>query len=94
VTREWWEGADDDANGPPQLELFEKPNYEGRRLRLEQAISDLTSLDQSVGSLLVRSGSWQICSKPQFRGRCRTVDASSMGVPETPLIGSLRPEPD
>jgi hypothetical protein len=84
--------VDDGSGGPPQLELFEKPNYEGRRLRLEEAVSDFTQLDQPVGSLLVRAGSWKICSKPQFRGRCRTLDASSTGVPEAPLIGSLRPE--
>ncbi len=94
VTGEWWQGGDETAGAPPTLDLFEKPNFEGRRVRLDQAISDLTQLDQSVGSLLVRTGSWQICSKPKFRGRCRTVDATGMGVPETPLIGSLRPETD
>ena len=94
ATQEWWQGGDETAGAPPTLDLFEKPNFEGKRVRLEQAISDVTALDQSVGSLLVRSGSWKICSKPQFRGRCRTVDASGMGVPETALIGSLRPETD
>ena len=94
MTGEWWQGGDETAGAPPTLDLFEKPNFEGRRVRLDQAISDLTQLDQSVGSLLVRTGSWQICSKPKFRGRCRTVDATGMGVPETPLIGSLRPETD
>lgn len=94
VTGEWWQGGDETAGAPPTLDLFEKPNFEGRRVRLDQAISDVTQLDQSVGSLLVRTGSWQICSKPKFRGRCRTVDATGMGVPETPLIGSLRPETD
>ena len=94
VTGEWWQGGDETAGAPPTLDLFEKPNFEGRRVRLDQAISDVTQLDQSVGSLLVRTGSWQICSKPKFRGRCRTVDATGMGVPETPLIGSLRPDTD
>ncbi|HEX5045103.1 MAG TPA: beta/gamma crystallin-related protein [Candidatus Polarisedimenticolaceae bacterium] len=93
-TREWWQGRDETAGGPPSLDLFEKPNFEGKRVRLDQAVSDVTQLQQSVGSLLVRAGSWRICSKPQFRGRCRTVDASGMGVAETPLIGSLRPETD
>ena len=92
VAREWWEGGDDGTGGPPTLEVFEKPNFEGRKLRLEQAVTDLTDLDQPVGSLLVRAGSWKICSKPKFRGRCRTMDATGMGVPDAPLIGSLRPE--
>lgn len=90
--REWWEGGG--AATRPQLELFEKPNYEGRRLRLEQEIKDTTVLDQPVGSLLVRAGVWQICSRPRFRGQCRTLDASGEGLAETDLVGSLRPEPE
>jgi hypothetical protein len=90
--REWWEGAG--VGTRPQLELFEKPNYEGRRLRLEREIADTTVLDQPVGSLLVRAGAWQVCSRPRFRGQCRTLDTSGEGLAETKLVGSLRPEPE
>jgi hypothetical protein len=91
--REWWEdvGA---ATSPPQLELFEKPNYQGRRLRLEEAVRDLAELKQPVGSIVVRAGSWRVCSRPRFRGQCQTLAASGEGLADTTLVGSLRPESD
>jgi hypothetical protein len=69
LPREWWEGGDD----TPSVEVFERPNYQGRRVRLEEAVADLTKLEQPVGSLLVRAGSWRVCSRPRFRGHCQTL---------------------
>ena len=88
LPREWWEGGED----TPAVEVFEKPNYQGRRVRLEEAVADLGKLEQPVGSLLVRTGSWRVCSRPKFRGNCQTLDPAGQGLADSTLIGSLRPE--
>jgi hypothetical protein len=76
------------------VELFEKPNYQGRRVRLKEAVANLAELEQPVGSIVVRAGSWRVCSRPRFRGQCQTLAASGDGLADTTLIGSLRPESD
>jgi len=103
--REWWRGDDDAAvfTGPqqkargrraPRIDLYERPNYKGHRLRLDGPVEDVADLGQPVGSLVVRTGSWQVCSDPSFQGRCQVLDATADGLADVADIGSLRPTPE
>ena len=53
---------------PPRIEVFEKSWKRGHRVRLEGPVADVTELGQPVGSLIVKAGSWQLCSRPDFQG--------------------------
>lgn len=101
--REWWRGEEDAAvfaapgekvrrKRAPRIELYAEANYGGRRLRLDRPIQDVADLGQPVASLLVRSGTWEVCSRPGFQGDCTTLDAKAEGLAQAG-IGSLRPVP-
>ena len=76
--------------------FFEGPNLDGRSYGSDRAVSDLTGLGflGRAGSLLVRDGTWQVCTDASFRGRCVDVGPGeyrnvmqSVGVP----IASAQP---
>lgn len=101
---EWWQGeggapvaaARDRGSrrgSMPLIEIFEKPRQRGHRIRLEGPIANVTDLGYPVRSLVVRDGSWQVCSLPSFQGDCRVVDASSETMANGMVIASLRPAP-
>jgi hypothetical protein len=96
---EWWSGEQaapvfeaprERRRRAPRIEAFAEPNYAGKRLRLNDAIVNVGELDQPVQSLLVRSGTWQVCSRPGFQGDCTTLLVGSVGS-DLGTIGSLRP---
>ena len=102
---EWWQGPEagvrfEDVTKPPrsarpQVYVFGRPDYRGQRLRIEEPVADLGQLDLGLeaGSVLVRRGRWEICSRPQFQGECRPIPAEKRGIAEIVLAGSLRPIP-
>jgi len=76
--------------------FFEGPNLDGRSYGSDRAVSDLVTLGflGRAASLLVRDGTWQVCTDASFRGRCVDVGpgeyrdvARSVGVP----IASAQP---
>ena len=84
LPREWWEGGQDGAiANPPQLEVFERPNYQGRRLRLEEAVADLARLEQPGQHRGARRLVESVLATP-FRGHCQTLDPKSEGLPKSP----------
>lgn len=100
---EWWQGDSVPATGsghqrsrgskPPRIEVFEKSWKRGHRVRLEGPVADVTELGHPVGSLIVKAGSWQLCSRPDFQGECRVVDGRSEKVADGMVVASLRPVP-
>src|SRR5918993_4782479 len=52
--------------------LYGREDYRGRSITLDRAFPDLSQsrLDDRASSLIVRSGSWQLCSESFFRGQC------------------------
>lgn len=56
-------------------QLFEGTNFTGRDLVVEDSVRDLgdTGFNQRAGSLRISSGSFQVCSEADFRGRCQTL---------------------
>jgi hypothetical protein len=57
------------------IELYSRPDFEGRTARLEEDSETLarTGLDRRVYSVIVNEGSWQVCSQPGYRGYCRVL---------------------
>jgi hypothetical protein len=57
------------------ISFFEQPDFGGRRFNANNSVSNLAELgyNDRASSLVVRSGSWQVCSDAYFRGRCVTL---------------------
>jgi len=63
----------------PDLELFAGTGYRGPRIPLNND-RDAIGRDRygvGVSSLVVNEGTWQICSRPEFRGECDTYEPGS-----------------
>ncbi|CAN5897548.1 hypothetical protein BH11PSE8_BH11PSE8_12720 [soil metagenome] len=80
-----------------QLVLYEDDNYSGRQFRTNVPMNDLANVDfnDKVSSVVVRSGTWQLCVDADFRGQCVTLGAGSypslseMGLNDR--VSSVRP---
>ena len=76
--------------------LFEHPRFNGRALPLNYGIANLAAagFNDNVSSIQIRSGAWQVCTDPDFRGRCEVI---SRTIPElgdyrlNDTISSIRP---
>lgn len=55
-----------------QITLYGREHFRGRVVSANEVVPDLkgTGLDDRVSSLSIRSGMWQLCSEPNFRGSC------------------------
>lgn len=68
---------------PPQAAeaiIYRDGGYQGPAVNVSRAEPDL-GLAFRINSIRVRSGSWQVCEKTNYRGNCRTIDRDS------PLLG-------
>lgn len=56
------------------VELFGQPEFRGRSVRIERDASNFRALDfnDRAASLIVRGGTWEMCTDAGFRGTCRT----------------------
>lgn len=71
------------------LVLYEQENFRGRSFVAEQTISNFTNLgfNDRASSVVIRSGTWQLCTDAHFRGRCETLPPG-----EYPTLRSMRLE--
>ena len=55
--------------------FFERPDFNGRRFAATQSVSNLADqgFNDRASSVVVRSGTWQLCSDAYFRGRSLTT---------------------
>jgi len=69
-----------------QLTLFENDNFQGKRFDVRGAIDNLgnTGFNDMASSVVIRSGSWQLCDDAYFRGRCVTLQPG-----EYPSLGNM-----
>ena len=60
--------------GTPDVELYEHDDFRGRRLNVRGDISDLETYDfnDTVSSVVVNRGRWELCTDARYRGTCRT----------------------
>ena len=63
------------AQGRPQIILFQEDNYRGNQLPVDRDIANLTDFrfNDRVSSVRVISGAWRLCEHDYGRGRCITV---------------------
>ena len=81
------------AIAPPvfgaEIVLYERDGFGGRSFSISQSISDFANIgfNDRASSVVVKSGSWQLCSDAFFRGRCVTI-----GRGEYPTLRSMQLE--
>lgn len=71
------------------ITFFEREGFGGRSFSANQTIPNFADIgfNDRASSVIVRSGSWQLCSDAYFRGRCLTVNPG-----EYPNLRSLQLE--
>jgi hypothetical protein len=85
-------GADVQAQGRPQIILFQNDNYRGNQWPVDGPVEKLR-FDDRTSSVRV-TGTWELCEDDNFRGRCIIVNQD---VPKLDRLGfddrlsSLRP---
>ena len=59
-----------------ELTLYTRDDFAGRSLTVRNASADLRERDfnDTVQSVRVRAGYWEVCEDAGFRGRCRTLE--------------------
>lgn len=59
--------------GDGAIVMFDQEGFRGRGFGIDSAISDLdpAGFNDRARSLIVKSGIWEVCTDPDFRGRCR-----------------------
>ena len=68
------------------LELYGREGFNGRSIRVEENVADLAErrFDGRASSVIVHQGTWELCSRQDFEGRCRTF-----GPGEYPRLAGL-----
>jgi len=58
-----------------EMTLFQDDNFRGRSVSVRNDVSDLSRLDfnDKTSSIVVRSGSWEVCKDADFRNNCRVL---------------------
>jgi beta/gamma crystallin len=60
--------------GRGTIELHGQPGFSGRSMELDRDAPTLegTGFNDRASSVVVKEGTWQLCSEPNFAGTCRT----------------------
>ena len=60
-----------------ELTLFEHDNFNGRRFAVNGSVNNLADagFNDKTSSVVVSSGTWQLCDDAYFRGNCVTLQA-------------------
>jgi hypothetical protein len=60
-----------------EVTIYKQPNFSGGALTLKDSANNLATsgFHDQASSIEVRSGRWEFCSQPDFRGDCVTLDA-------------------
>ena len=58
------------------IDLYGREGFNGRTLHLDENVTDLYThrFDGQASSLIVQSGTWELCSRENFEGTCRTFE--------------------
>ncbi len=83
-----------------EITLWEGPGFRGHSYSSNRTIANFgdVGFNDRASSIVIRSGSWQLCSDAYFRGRCVTLAAgkypslASMGLENS--VSSVRELPD
>ncbi len=83
--------------GPIRLILFDERNFRGRSISLDAPTPFIATFSNRAESAQVIAGSWEICDRAGFSGRCQTItgdvrDLRALGLNNR--VASARPRPD
>lgn len=56
------------------IDLYGRPDFRGRAVRVEDNMPTLREFDGRASSVVVHDGKWQLCSEPGFEGRCEVFE--------------------
>lgn len=58
-----------------EMTLFQDDHFRGRSVNVRNDVNDLSRLDfnDKASSIVVRSGSWEVCKDSNFRNSCRVL---------------------
>ncbi len=62
--------------GRQRLVLYERVNFTGRSLTLDDDEPNLRFFSNDAGSVQVQGGRWELCDQPRYGGRCATITGS------------------
>jgi hypothetical protein len=73
-----------DSLAAPQIVFYDAVNFRGRTLMIDDDRPSLAA-SNSLGSIRVAAGEWQVCDRPRFYGNCVIVtddvrDVSRLGL--------------
>lgn len=59
-----------------EITVFKQPQFTGQQLTLHGDSANLAGagFQDQISSIVVRSGRWQLCTRPDFRGACVVLD--------------------
>jgi hypothetical protein len=77
------------------LEIYTRPSFRGGTMKFDRNATtlDKAATDEGVGSLVVREGTWELCTGVYFNGECRVYEPgsyASLGSFDRARVGSLR----
>jgi hypothetical protein len=87
------------AAGPLTIDIYDQPDFKGRKVTLTQATPDLGALkfDDKVASFTINgTGDWVLCEHRNYGGRCIRVQAQAEDLKQLAMVGrvsSLYPAP-
>jgi hypothetical protein len=63
------------------IQMFSRPGYRGRSIALDRNMPDLNAVrfNDRASSLVVRRGTWQLCTDDQYRGNCQVFEPGRYG---------------
>lgn len=70
------QAQDDKMARPAEATIYRDADYRGPAVFVGQPNPDL-GLAWPVNSIRVKSGTWELCERPNFQGTCRTYDRST-----------------
>jgi len=90
---ERWGGGGD---GRSEITLYKDSEFRGGSRTFDRDVPDLSTYGfaDAASSAALRGGVWQVCTRPNYRGRCVTIDRNVSNFDGTGLndqIESLRP---
>lgn len=81
--------------GRGSIELYGQPGFAGKTMELERDAETLegTGFNNRASSVVVKEGTWQLCSDPDYAGTCRTFAPgryADLGYGMTKEVSSAR----
>lgn len=70
-----------------EMTIYKQPQFRGERVTVNDTARDLAPLGitDQASSLVVRGGSWEACTQPDFNGDCRTLEPGEYATLDTAL---------